>query len=393
MAPPMIVDLHSHYPMHVLDPGAGDFHGLMTRICSGPFRRRLEATILWLANWKGNYRRRDKPAVTAESLTGSRVRVVLSMLMVPWCEIDVDRHFNDPPEAGYFDELQQLIKDVEAEVSAQANLGHPIAIAHDMAAVDEALGQDKVALIHAVEGGLYLGTTQPQVVANVERLAGPGIGVAYITLAHLFFRGIATNSPALPFLSDPWYERLFTQRDIGLTDLGAAAVAAMMENRIIVDLTHMSGLAIEETLDLMDLVDPGRTVPVIAGHCGCRVLMDGTYNVSDANIRRIAERDGVVGLIACRHWMQRGELEPRGFEDTMNLICEHIDHVFDAVGDYDHVAFGSDQDGFIKPALPGLEGPGGFTDVHAGLVVRYGEPVANRICSKNAMRVLRKGWR
>ena len=58
----------------------------------------------------------------------------------------------------------------------------------------------------------------------VERLADSG--VAYVTLAHLFWRQVATNAPAIPFLPDWLYRRVFPQPDRGLTELGTAAVRA-----------------------------------------------------------------------------------------------------------------------------------------------------------------------
>ena len=63
------------------------------------------------------------------------------------------------------------------------------------------------------------------VTAAYEALAERG--VLYITLAHLFWRRIATNTPALPFLPDALYNLLFPQKDVPpLTDLGQAAVRA-----------------------------------------------------------------------------------------------------------------------------------------------------------------------
>jgi microsomal dipeptidase-like Zn-dependent dipeptidase len=74
-------------------------------------------------------------------------------------------------------------------------------------------------------------------------------GVAYITLAHLFWRDIATNAPALPFLTDAWYDRIFPQpENVGLSDLGRAAVQAMYEAKILTDLSHMSPRATDETI-------------------------------------------------------------------------------------------------------------------------------------------------
>ena len=78
------------------------------------------------------------------------------------------------------------------------------------------------AIIHCIEGGFALGVTATEIAANVEELARSG--VAYVTLAHLFWRGVATNAPAIPFVPDSLYKLLFPSRGVGLTALGTAAV-------------------------------------------------------------------------------------------------------------------------------------------------------------------------
>ena len=63
--------------------------------------------------------------------------------------------------------------------------------------------------MHCVEGGFHLGATPQQVDANVTALAGRG--VAYVTLAHLFWRRVAANAPAIPFIPDGCMCALFPQ--------------------------------------------------------------------------------------------------------------------------------------------------------------------------------------
>ena len=61
------------------------------------------------------------------------------------------------------------------------------------------------------------------------------------------------NAPAIPFMPDPLYKLLFPQRgDVGLTALGEAAVRAMAEHHVLVDITHMNEKAIDHTLRLLD---------------------------------------------------------------------------------------------------------------------------------------------
>ena len=382
----MIVDLHSHYPMHLL-AGESDTVALMTHPARQTLGDTFRAAVLRLANQVDNYQGKGGgPAVTIPSLAASNVRVALSVLYAPFDEVDLDLAYGAPPRSGYIEDVLKQIQSVEAEVRLQSDKA---AVTHNHQELDAALAAGTVALIHAVEGGFHLGDSESTVRDNVARLAEQG--VAYITVAHLFYRQVATNAPALPFLPDAVYATLFPQPRRGLTNLGVALITAMTEHHILVDVTHMSAPCIDETLQLLDRLDPNGEVPVIATHSACKTFSGAKYNLSDEHIAAIARRNGVVGLIACEHWMARGLPKPKTFEDTMATIYRHIDHIHDVVkapaGAHKFVAFGSDQDGFIKPALRGLETPEGFTLVEAGITARYQE-AARDICSGNALRVL-----
>jgi microsomal dipeptidase-like Zn-dependent dipeptidase len=116
------------------------------------------------------------------------------------------------------------------------------------------------------------------------------------------------------------------------------------------------------------------------------------YNLRDDQLRAIAARRGVVGLIACRHYMADGLAPPATFDDTMAILCRHIDKIHDVTGSYDAIAIGTDLDGFIKPTLPGLETPAAFASVATRLTAQYGAATAGQICFLNALRVL-EYWR
>jgi membrane dipeptidase len=95
-------------------------------------------------------------------------------------------------------------------------------------------------------------------------------------------------------------------------------------------------------------------------------------------------------VIACRHYVTRGlrPSPPKSLDDSIELIARHADRIRDVTGSFDHVAIGTDLDGYIKPALPGLEHVGLMRELQDGLRRRYGERDAERICSANALRVL-----
>ncbi len=370
----MIVDLHAHYPMHVSGVDT------LARMTAG---NSIRAFILKLANRLANYPQPGEPAVTVPHLKAGGVGVVLSVLYQPFDEIDLDEKYGSAPRGGYFADLETQIQAVETDVAPYAA---DAAVVKNQAQLAAARAQGKIALIHAVEGGFHLGDTPQHVRDNVRRLAEHG--VAYVTLAHLFWRKVATNAPALPFLPDWTYQLLFPQPAKGLSDLGLAAVDAMVEQRVLIDLTHMSPRAMTETLARLDKIDPQRRVPVVATH-GAYAFGRLKYNLRDAQLQAIAARRGVVGLIACRHYMADGLPRPNTFDDTIAILCRHIDMIHDVTGSYDAIAFGSDLDGFIKPTLPGLETPAAFATVEARLTAKYGAAVAQQMCSGNALRLLR----
>lgn len=375
----MIVDLHAHYPMHLSSTSTlarmADHH----RPALGD---QIRALVLKLANRLANYPASGQPAVTVPNLKAGGVGVVLSVLYQPFDEIDLDDKYGAPPRGGYFADLEAQILAVETDVAKYAA---DACLVRNQSQLAAARAQGKIALIHAVEGGFHLGDTPEHVRANVRQLAEHG--VAYVTLAHLFWRKVATNAPALPFLPDWLYQVLFRQPAQGLSDLGLAAIDAMVEQRILIDVTHMSAPAFTETLARLDEIDPKRRVPVVATH-GASAFGGLKYNLRDAQIHAIAARRGVVGLIACRHYMADGLPRPQTFDDTIATLCRHIDRIHDVTGSYDHIAIGSDLDGFIKPTLPGLETPAAFATVEARLTAKYGATIAARICSANALRVL-----
>ena len=82
------------------------------------------------------------------------------------------------------------------------------------------------------------------------------------------------------------------------------------------------------------------------------------YNLTDDVIREVGRRGGVIGVIACKHYTESGlraRPQVKTFEDSMELVYAHIDRIAQVTGSHDHAAIGSDPDGLIKPALPGLE--------------------------------------
>jgi microsomal dipeptidase-like Zn-dependent dipeptidase len=173
----------------------------------------------------------------------------------------------------------------------------------------------------------------------------------------------------------------------------------MVAERILIDASHMSSLALEDTFNLLDELDPGREVPVIATHSAFRFGRQA-YNLDEATIERIAERGGMIGLILAEHQItdgltrlpRRRGRRTRSFDESVDVLCRHVDRIRELTGSNEHVGIGSDLDGFIKPTLAGMHNAAKLADVERALDAKYGSRDARAISSGNALRVLRAYW-
>lgn len=393
----MIVDLHAHYPMHVVPGGKVKLWRLLTSARERRrLRERVRAALIGFASRFGNHASfHAGPRVRVKYMERGGVDVALSVLYSFFDEADV---LDGPrPRAGYSQTIEDQIDAVQAHVASRH--GDQVALATGPAQLAQARREGKLALIHCVEGGFHLGATPEDVATAVKKLAERG--VAYITLAHLIWREVATGAPALPWLTDAEYKRWLPQPGIGLTDIGRAAVEAMVRKRVLIDISHMSQAALDDTFALLDELNPEKTVPVIATHAGFR-FGEQEYMLSEETVTRIATRNGVIGLIFARHQIEDGPpLVPsrkaprlsrrKRLEGSVDLLEAHIERIHAITGSHRHTAIGSDFDGFIKPTLPGLRDMRDMRHLERELRRRYPQD-AELICFGNALRPFQDYW-
>lgn len=399
--------MHCHYPMRLLaeDPperwaAAGSVEpGFTYDTIATPSRRprwlnKLRAWVLRRVGDKINYGE-GKWRVSLPELEEGGVRAVFSVLYEPFAEIDIDELPGSDPEQGYFDDLIEQIDRVEKDLEERDpdNLVHEVVTTATQ--LDETIESGRIAIMHCVEGGFHLG--RDKIDTRVEELAKRG--VVYITVSHLFWRGVAGNAPALPFLKDWMYDLVFfLWHRRGLTKLGVELIEAMYKHRILIDVSHMNQRSLDQTFALLERLDRehGRKAcefPVIASHAGYR-LGSQTYMLSPETVRRIAERDGVIGLILAQHQLYDGAevRDPKSPDEAKRAICEHIDAIRKNTPEETnaHVGIGSDLDGFIKPTVAGIETAADMTTLQDWIEGSYDEADAKAILSGNALRVVRR---
>ena len=111
---------------------------------------------------------------------------------------------------------------------------------------------------------------------------------------------------------------------------------------LILDVTHLTDEEFWEALDLY-------RGPIWASHSDCRVLTPHQRQLSDEQIKALAQRGAVVGA-ALDAWMMvpnwvRQQTTPQAVGLKLEKLVEHIDHVCQLTGNARHSGIGSDLDG------------------------------------------------
>lgn len=120
-------------------------------------------------------------------------------------------------------------------------------------------------------------------------------------------------------------------RKYGLTDFGRRVVARIDSLGGIVDLAHASEQTIDDVLAM-----PG--VRVMVSHTGVDGTCPGERNLSDDQLKRIAERGGVIGV---------GFWRGATCGDDVDAIVRALWHATEVAG-LDAIALGSDFDGAVR---------------------------------------------
>src|SRR5215831_16450019 len=195
---------------------------------------------------------------------------------------------------------------------------------------------------HALEGD----------VNNLDRLYDAGFRM--IGLAHFFDNEMAGSAHGVD--------------KYGLTDKGRELVWRMEEKRVFIDLAHASPKTIDDVLQIA-------TRPVIVSHTGVKATCDNNRNLSDDQLRAIANNGGIVGI---------------GFWDTAvcgsdaAAIARAIRHAADVMG-VDHVALGSDYDGAIEAPFDAT----GIVQITDALLREgFDEDEIRKIMGENVIRTL-----
>jgi membrane dipeptidase len=169
-----------------------------------------------------------------------------------------------------------------------------------------------------------------------------------------------------------------TADDGGFTADGRRLLAEMRRLRVVPDLSHLNPRAFDEVLSEDDGV-------VVASHSNALALCPHRRNLTDDQIRAIADRDGLVGVVLFAPFVAEGECD-------LDDVVAHIDHMVALVG-AEHVGLGSDLDGGFKTdKVPrGIDTVADLRRIGDRLLSRgYATGDVAKILGENWIRILRQ---
>lgn len=113
----------------------------------------------------------------------------------------------------------------------------------------------------------------------------------------------------------------------GLSQYGLQVIERLNAERVLVDVAHGGQRTIRDAI-------AASKAPVVSSHTGCRALSDLPRNTADAELRAMAERGGVAGILFWPYLREQGQ--PMAAD-----LIRHIEHAIKVCGE-DHVGIGSD---------------------------------------------------
>ena len=187
-----------------------------------------------------------------------------------------------------------------------------ISIARTPADLYEDSRKGRKSIMFGIENALALNHE----LQNVKHFAQRG--VVYMTLCHNGDNDICDSAKGC-------------NTHNGVSQFGEKVIQQMNQQGIMVDLSHAGEKSFYDALDI------SRT-PIVCSHSSCRALCDHPRNLTDDQMRALAEAGGVMQVT-----LYHGFLRQQG-EATILDALAHLEHAISVMG-IDHVGLGTDFDG------------------------------------------------
>lgn len=172
----------------------------------------------------------------------------------------------------------------------------------------------------------------------------------------------------------PWAGAVTTEH--GLLPAGHDLLSKMQELGMIVDISHLS------TRSSFDIAEHF-SGPIIASHSNPAALCNHKRNLSDDQLRMLAERDGIFGINFCPSFLPPCGDDAHGFEQIYRVVDYTLQHFGDSI-----IAIGSDFDG-IASTPRGVDGPQVYQQLATYLSQRgISRQTIEKLFYRNALRLI-----
>ena len=248
----------------------------------------------------------------------------------------------------------RIITQIEEMVNANAT---EVGLAYNADDLYRLKNEGKKAIMLGIENGYAIGHDLSLIEQFRRR------GVVYMTLCHNGDNDICDSA------------RKSNNEHGGVSQFGADVIREMNRLGMMVDLSHASEKSFYDAMDISQ-------VPIVCSHSSCRSLCDHLRNLTDEQMKRLANSGGVMQVTFYE-----------GFLRTDSKACiadaiEHINHAVNIMG-IEHVGIGTDFDG--DGGVPGLAHAGELINLTRALLrERYSESDLRLLWGENFLRVMRE---
>ncbi len=161
----------------------------------------------------------------------------------------------------------------------------------------------------------------------------------------------------------------------GVSAFGRQVISEMNRLGIMVDMSHAGEKSFYDALELS-------TRPIVCSHSSCRALCDHPRNLTDQQMRALAQKGGVMQVT-----LYNGFLVKDG-EATIEDAMRHLQHAIQVMG-IDHVGLGTDFDG--DGGIRGLANSSELIHFTRQLMARhFNEVDIQKIWGGNFLRVMQQ---
>lgn len=262
----------------------------------------------------------------------------------------------DPDESSPYNRAIQMADTFAARVSRNSTL---MTQASTYEEIMNAHAEGKIAGIYGVEGGHTIENDLNKLIALYN------LGARYMTITWNNSTAWATSAADAQSATK------------GLNDFGKQVIRTMDSLGMLIDVSHTGIKTIEDVLAVTKN-------PIIASHSGVRALRNHTRNLTDDQIRAIAARGGVIGVVFYTSFLSTAAAN----KVTIDTVIAHIDYIKNLVG-VDYIALGADYDGGITAPV-GLEDVSKMPNLTLALLRRgYTNEEVRKILGENFMRVFK----